>query len=361
MHPRSTESRSSSRDATVTRSWRGDLRAPATVRELGHVLPALALLWVPVVIAVWARLPGAADLERGVPMLRAMLIGGLAPLLVAGGIARLRAMSLSGAARLLWSEGWLTERPVRHLLMSVSFAAFFWAFACWKSAIPLVNRFSWDERLWSLDAWLHTGQPDLLLAPLFGGPRTIVALDHLYETWWLAQFALLLWQIWQPDLAKAKRFLLAYALVWIVLGIFVATAFSSAGPCYAGLITGTHRYDELLARLDAANALAPLTTLRGQAYLWAAYVRQVVPPGGGISAFPSLHVAAVVLGAIAIHERSRALGMLAWVYLALIWIGSIILGWHYALDGTVAILGALACWWVAGSLTKRNPVVGLNS
>ena len=124
MHPRSTESRSSSRDATVPRSWRGDLRAPATVRELGHVLPALALLCVPVIIAVLARLPGTADLERGVPMLRGMLIGGLAPLLVAGGIARLKGRSLSGAARLLWSEGWLTERPVRHLLMSVSLAAF---------------------------------------------------------------------------------------------------------------------------------------------------------------------------------------------------------------------------------------------
>jgi hypothetical protein len=288
-------------------------------------------------------------------MLRAMLIGGLAPLLIAGGVARLRARSWPGMGRLLWSEGWLTERPLRHVLMSVSLAAFFWAFASWKSTIPLVHPFGWDQRLWSLGAQLHGGQPDVLLAPIFGAPRTIIALDSLYETWWFALFGLLLWQVWQRDLARAKRFLLAFALVWIVLGIFLATAFSSAGPCYAGLITGTHRFDELFARLNAANAISPLTALQAQGYLWAAYVRGIVPPGGGISAFPSLHVAGAVLAALAVSERNRAVGVLAWVYMVLVWISSIMLGWHYSLDGYVAVLGVTACWWVAGWLTTPIP------
>jgi len=235
--------------------------------------------------------------------------------------------------------------------MSVSLAAFFWAYACWKSAIPLVHPFAWDERLWSLGAWIHQGQPDVLLAPIFGGPRTILALDNLYESWWLALFALLLWQVWQRDLAKAKRFLFAFAFVWIVLGIFVATLFSSAGPCYARLIAGTHRYDELFARLDAANAVSPLTALQAQAYLWSAYVRGIVPPGGGISAFPSLHVAGAALGAVTVTERNRALGALAWGYMVLVWIASIMLGWHYSLDGYVAVAGVAACWWGAGWLT----------
>jgi hypothetical protein len=342
---------------SLARRLRVEVRTPATVRQLEHALPALALLWVPVVIAVWARLPGSSDFERGGPMLRAMLIGGLAPLLIAGGSARLRARSWSAGGRLLWSEGWLTERPLRHVLMSVSLGAFFWAFACWKSAIPLVHPYSWDVRLWSLGAWLHRGQPDMLLAPVFGGPRTIVALDDLYDSWWYALFALLLWQVWQRDLAKAKRFLLAFALVWIVLGIFVATTFSSAGPCFAHLITGTHRYDALFARLNAANALSPLEALQAQAYLWTAHAHGIVPPGGGISAFPSLHVAGAVLGALAVTERNRALGAVAWLYVMLIWIASIMLGWHYSVDGYMAVLGVAACWSVAGWLTTPIPVV----
>lgn len=339
----------------LARRPRVEVRTPATVRQLEHALPALALLWVPVVIAVWARLPGAGDLDRGMPMLRAMLIGGLAPLLVAGGAARLRARTWPAAARMMWREGWLTERPIRHLIMSVSLAAFFWAFACWKSAIPLVHPFSWDERLWSLGAWLHGGQPDMLLAPVFGGPRTILALDDLYETWWFALFGLLLWQVWQPDLARAKRFLLAFALVWIVLGIFMATAFSSAGPCYARLIMGTHRYDALFVRLAAGNAISPLTALEGQAFLWSAHTHGLVPPGGGISAFPSLHVAGATLAALAVQERNRGLGALAWMYMALVWVASIMLGWHYSLDGYVAIVGTVACWWAAGWLTTPIP------
>jgi hypothetical protein len=340
----------------LARRFGVELKTPATVRQLTHMLPAVVLLWVPVLIAVWARLPGSTEFERGLPMLRVMLIFGLAPMLVAGGIARLRGRTWAGTGRLLWSEGWVTERPIRHVLMSVSLSAFFWAFAGWKSAIPQVHPFAWDERLWSLGTAIHGGQPDRLLAPIFGSPWAIVALDRLYETWWFVLVGLLMWQIWQRDLAKAKRFLLAFALIWIVLGIFVATMFSSAGPCFARLLTGAHRYDELLARLDVANALSPLAAIEGQKYLWSAYMRGLVPPGGGISAFPSLHVAGATLAALVIYERNRVLGTLAWVYMALILVASIMLGWHYSLDGYVAILGTVTCWVAAGWLTTAIPV-----
>lgn len=335
----------------LARRLRIELQTPATVRQLSHLLPAVALLWVPVVIAAWARLPGSTGLDRGLEMFRFMLICGLVPMVVAAGIARARARTLRGAVRLLRTEGWLTERPIRHVLMSASLAAFFWAFARWKSAIPLVHPFSWDERLWSLGALIHGGQPDILLAPIFGGPRAIVALDQLYETWWFVLFGLLMWQIWQRDLARAKRFMLAFALIWIVLGIFLATIFSSAGPCYARLLTGTHRYDQLFARLELANALSPLTVIPAQKYLWIAHMRGIVLQGGGISAFPSLHVAGATLCALALYDRNRVLGALAWVYMLLIWIASIMLGWHYSLDGYVALFGATACWTAAGWLT----------
>ncbi len=330
-------------------------RVPASVRELKHILPAIALLWVPVVLAVWGRLPGTAERAEDVPMLRVMLIGGLAPLIIAGGMARLRARTWQGAGELLWEEGWLSERPLRHLLVSVSLAAFFWAFACWKSAIPAVHPYSWDERIWAAGALIHGGRMDQILAPWFGAPRALVALDSLYETWWFVLLGTIMWQIWQPRLENAKRFLLAFALVWVVLGIFLAVAFSSAGPCFARLITGSHRYDDLVARLQAANAVSPLMALRGQTYLWEAYTKGVVPPGGGISAFPSLHVGGAVLCAIALWQRSRALGALGWCYVALTWIASMMLGWHYALDGEVAVVAVALCWVVAGMLTAPIP------
>ena len=330
------------------------LRTPATVRQLEHALPAIALLWVPVVLAVWAHLPGSADFRRAAPMFQAMMIGGLAPLLVAGGLARLRARTWRGMAWRLWANGWLTERPLRYLLLSASLSAFFWAFASWKTAIPMVHPFAWDSELWSLGARLHGGRPSELLAPIFGGPRALIALDTVYESWGAVLFGLILWQVWQADLERAKRFLLAFALTWIVLGVFLATAFSSAGPCFARLVTGTHRYDEMFARLMAADAISPLTSLRAQHYLWEAHLRGVVTLGSGIAAFPSLHVAGATLAALTLSDRNRWLGAIGWLYVGLTCVASVMLGWHYALDGEVAILATMAVWKLAGALTEAT-------
>ncbi len=326
-------------------------RVPATVRQLKHALPAIVLLWVPVVLAVWGALPGSRDFSRATPMLQALLIGGLAPLLVAAGVSRLRARTWRGTLARLWSNGWLTERPLRYFLLSVTLSAFFWAFASWKTAIPMVHPFTWDPALWSLGARLHGGQVDALLAPVFGAPRAIIALDAVYETWGFVLFGLILWQTWQTDLERAKRFLLAFALTWIGLGVLMATAFSSAGPWYEHLVTGTHRFDRLFARLTAADGISPLAALEAQHYLWEAQVRGVVTLGSGISAFPSLHVAGAALAALAVSERNRWLGVLAWVYVGLTFVASVMLGWHYALDGEVAILATIVVWKVA----ERSP------
>jgi hypothetical protein len=39
---------------------------------------------------------------------------------------------------------------------------------------------------------------------------------------------------------------------------------------------------------------------------------------------------------------------LLWVFMALVAAGTVALGWHYAVDAYAGILGAVACWWVAG-------------
>ena len=76
--------------------------------------------------------------------------------------------------------------------------------------------------------------------------------------------------------------------------------------------------------------------------------RYPIPPGGGISAFPSLHVAGATLAALSLYERNRVLGTLAWIYMALIWVASVMLGWHYSLDGSMAVLWTGICWLLAG-------------
>ena len=61
-------------------------------------------------------------------------------------------------------------------------------------------------------------------------------------------------------------------------------------------------------------------------YLWTAYAAGNVTIGGGISAFPSLHVAVAVWMALVVRH------WLGWVFVALISIGAVMLGWHYFLE-----------------------------
>jgi hypothetical protein len=46
------------------------------------------------------------------------------------------------------------------------------------------------------------------------------------------------------------------------------------------------------------------------------------------------------------------LGRLFFVFLVLMLLGSIHLGWHYAIDGYAGIAGAVAMWWACGRLVR---------
>ena len=72
---------------------------------------------------------------------------------------------------------------------------------------------------------------------------------------------------------------------------------------------------------------------------------------------PSLHVAVPVLFTIVAWGIDRRLGALFGVYTALILVGSVHLGWHYAVDGYVTLALVPAVWWLAGRLS-RGPSPG---
>ena len=71
--------------------------------------------------------------------------------------------------------------------------------------------------------------------------------------------------------------------------------------------------------------------------------------GSGISAMPSLHVAMAYLLYLAVSARLK---LIALVYVGLIWIGSVHLGWHYAVDGLLSILVVFLIWRGAGSFVE---------
>ncbi|WP_419865967.1 phosphatase PAP2 family protein [Aurantiacibacter rhizosphaerae] len=57
-----------------------------------------------------------------------------------------------------------------------------------------------------------------------------------------------------------------------------------------------------------------------------------------------MHVAIAVLVALFLKERLPSLQWIGWVFAAIMYFGSIHLGYHYATDGIVSAVGVIFIW-----------------
>ena len=260
-----------------------------------------------------------------------------------------------------WTEAWRTQRrgPLSTqrlagvLIVLVALPFFARGFIGWKAAIPSLNPFSWDQQLAVWDAALHGGVPPWeILQPLLGRAPVTRLLDAVYLMWHLALIGVVVWQAWSPDRGTRMQFFLSFVLAWILLGTGLATALSSAGPCYFGPVTGQpDPYVGLFDYLRSVDRLTPLGNLRAQEWLWANYQGRV--ENVSISAMPSMHVALPLLYVLA-SRRSPALAFGFVLYAVIILLASVHLGWHYAIDGYVSLVAVPVLWWLAGILARAS-------
>ena len=221
-----------------------------------------------------------------------------------------------------------------------------------KAMIGHVAPFSWDARLADMDAVLHGGvQPWLWLQPLLGQPWMTGWIDYAYgPAWFWMLLALQFWQTFSLD-PRRSRFLIAFVLCWVVLGNGLAMAMASAGPIYYDAVAaGPDPFVLMREYLAGVNESTPLLAVAAQALLWQVHGNGDVTVVAGISAMPSLHIAMGTLLVFAIWHLSRIARILSMAYVAVLLVGSVHLGWHYAIDGYGAILGTAAIWWGVGRL-----------
>ena len=67
---------------------------------------------------------------------------------------------------------------------------------------------------------------------------------------------------------------------------------------------------------------------------------------GGVSAMPSIHVGMVTLTSLwlAIEMRATLFVTVPWVFL--VWMSTVVLGWHYILDGAGGLMLGVICVWI---------------
>jgi hypothetical protein len=233
------------------------------------------------------------------------------------------------------------------LLLFLAMIIFMGAFTSLKTQLPAVNGFWADQALADLDRALHLGHdPWRLLQPVLGHAGPTRVLEVIYGPIWAA--LLVTWLAWMclfcPDDALRRRYLLTFLATWIVNGTVLAGAFLSGGPVYyAALVGEPGGFAELNAFLRDVS-WGPFSAVESQAKLWAAHVGGASAMGAGISAFPSLHVSMAVLVMLSGWSMSRRVGAVLAVFLAAILVGSVHLGWHYAVDGYFAVASVMLFW-----------------
>ena len=215
-----------------------------------------------------------------------------------------------------------------------------------KSSIPMLNPYSWDVYFSDMDRTLHFGtQPWEWLQPLLGyGPITLL-LNFNYNLWFLVT-----WLVWvyfafsdKPSEVRTRFFLSFFAL-WIIVGSLLAVGFSSVGPCFYGRLGLTpDPFADLMTYLRSTNEVFPIWALPLQDELWQGYIDQSVVIKG-ISAMPSMHNGSALLYALAGYQVSRFAGRILALHCFLVFIGSIHLGWHYAVDSYLAWALTLVIW-----------------
>jgi hypothetical protein len=193
--------------------------------------------------------------------------------------------------------------------------------------------------------------------PLTRSAAITSALDAFYVGWYLASAGFVSWILWTQHHNLRARAILAWVLAWLSIGTVAAHLFASGGPfAYGRLVGGEDPFQGLLANLWSIDQSHPLIALDLQARVW----ENVAAGGGdrwyGMSAMPSLHVGGAVIVALALRTISPLVAALGWASVVLILVGSVALGWHYAIDGYAGATIALAVWWLTGKVTAPRTV-----
>ncbi|MET2899270.1 phosphatase PAP2 family protein [Vibrio rotiferianus] len=254
------------------------------------------------------------------------------------------------------------NRTLYILFLIISVHVTFSSFTYLKSIIPFIHNFKYDALFSDIDRLLHFGiDPWIITHTIFSSPWMTLIINIFYNLWFFYFLGLLIYFIFSQSNPKLRlQFILSFLSCWMIFGALFATLLSSAGPCFYEVLLDDARYGLLMERLHSQNDYIsnytdiPLWALGTQESLWNDYVNSESGVGSGISAMPSMHVSIAAICALALYQVKKLVGIFAWIFTAIIQIGSVHLAWHYAIDGYASIIITILLWKVVGRYLETN-------
>jgi hypothetical protein len=322
-----------------------------------HLLAVMAMPWV---------LGRPLDFHPGLAEVTALiwLIGFWTVLLFAIGGFLVAAIRHGRSGPLAAAFGWLRRDFLRRdriwggLIVFALLPVFGWDFGFLKALIPFLHPYGLDPTFAAWDKALHFGRaPWEWLQPALGFPPVTSGLSLVYALWFMVLYGVAFWQAFdRRNPALRMQYLLCTILLWAVLGNVGGPLLASGGPVYYGRLTGLpDPFLPLFQYLDAANREWLNFSRDIQEKLWGLYLTNgedgVI--ANSISAMPSLHLASSFAFYLVARATNRWLGWVFLVFVVLMLLGSVHLGWHYAIDGYAGIAGTTILWWGCGCVVRR--------
>jgi hypothetical protein len=245
----------------------------------------------------------------------------------------------------LWLRIWVTSFFVTY--------SYIWI----KLSVPLINWTIWDAQLWNLDILIHgTISPTAFLTELFKNKFALSFIDRWYVSFLLINLHAVGFFAASADNRLRSKFVFSNISVW-TLGLWLYVGVPSLGPVYVY----NHEWNGIRGSMKINERL--------QRQLWTTYLKVVASrktgvikapfrPTYGIAAMPSLHVGALWLMFLWSRILARPLRVLFGVGVVITFIGSVVTGWHYAVDGYVGAILAQISFWL--SKFVDNDPDGLN-
>jgi len=339
----------------------GRFELSAQQRYLSFLLIIL-LLWAMVARASGVLVPAVGDVSE--VRLKAGLINSLVRLGLMSSLALLGFLPVgiykyfkaerSSRKPLIISFLRKSAETLKYLPFAIlSYILLIYAYMSFKTLIPNIIPFYFDPIAAKMDRVLFLGNEGWEVFGFLYQFRGIVDfIDLSYAMWipictaiWCACIALPF-----TDSFTRYRYCLSVILLWIIGGNILAVLFSTSGPVYYDYFFGSDVFEPMMAKLHQIHETNPLNAVLYQSTLME-YYNTPATRMGGISAMPSLHNGNAFLF-ICVLWKFPIARALAQQFMVLVFVGSIILGWHYAVDGILAIGLAWLCWNLAGKILK---------